>query len=114
MVRKSETPTGDILCPHECASAKMANIRVPRSTCDRRQWWSMALFLCTEPAIVVETNTYQTRVLQTKSNLAAVDCLDTFFVELVSDDRHGAGNVGADGTPEPHVSRVDFSTKRNN
>ena len=50
------TPTGDILCPCEQSSAKLANIRVPSSTCDSRQWWSMPLFLFTQHTIVVENN----------------------------------------------------------
>ena len=49
------TPTGDMLCPCEQTSAKLANIWVPPSTCDRRQWWSMALFLSMQHAFVVRT-----------------------------------------------------------
>jgi hypothetical protein len=45
----------DIPVPHVYASAKLRNIRVPPSTFDRRQWWSMPLFLCTQHAIVVTT-----------------------------------------------------------
>ena len=51
----------DIHRPHTRTSTKLANIRVPPSTCDSRQWWSMALFLFTTHTIVVENTTYQTR-----------------------------------------------------
>ena len=72
----------DTLYPHVHASAKLANIRVPSSTCDSRQWWSIALFLFTQHTIVVEKN-----------------------------NRAGAGNVGADGTAEPPFPLRDFSTQ---
>lgn len=55
MVKIWLTPTVDILSPHGYASAKLENIRVPPSTCDSRQWWSMALFLSTQYTIVMRT-----------------------------------------------------------
>ena len=56
------TPTGDIHGPCEQTSAKLANIRVPPSDCDSRQWWFMALFLSMTQAFVVEKNSSNSRV----------------------------------------------------
>ena len=74
MVRKSETPTSDILCPCEQSSAKLANIRVPSSTCDSRQWWLMPLFLFTQHTIVVENNNRQAPTFGSFLDLFAERC----------------------------------------
>ena len=83
VVRKSGSYTRDIQSQHVYASTKLANIRVPPSTCGRRQWWWIALFLFTQHAIVVEKNTYQTWVLQKNRRGPQSATLPTGRVQLV-------------------------------